>query len=189
MSDTVKTIGIRQSDGTFLEKEIGANAGNIDGLSDLLAEKQDVLTEGDNIDIDTTGGTTTISVVNIPTERKAASAGGTDLSLVNTGDMDYWNNKANPGTTLSDYGINNAYTKTEANSLFLKKTIKSQTLVAGNTSITFTGIPTSGDYFANIYTSTGISYATLDTTTAGQITVTFDPQNANITVYLKLEEM
>ena len=190
MSDTIKKIGIRQSDGTFLEKEIGADANNIDGLSDLLATKQDVLTEGDNISISTSGGSSTISVSGIPNERKTPSAQGQDLSLVTTGDMDRWDSKADAGTTLSDYNIGNAYTKDEADALFMiQPIIKTVQLAAGNSVADFSGIPTTGDYLANVYTSNGIDYISMDFSTSGHIKVTYQPQNVAITVYLKLEEI
>lgn len=65
----------------------------------------------------------------------------------------------------------------------------SKTLTAGQTSITFDNIPTYGDYLVDFYTSNGSTYLDCDTSVAGQITLTFPAQAANITVYCKIEEV
>ena len=179
MSDTVKKIGIRQSDGTFLEKEIGVEANNIENFSSL---------EGTNISIDPV--TNKINAVDTTYESKAASLGGDEVSLVTTGEKYIWNEKVSPGTTLSDYGIQNAYTKDEVDDLINEtKTFYSQNLIAGQTSITFTNLPTQGNYISSFYTSNGISYISINNSISGQITVTYPPQSSGITVYLKLEEV
>lgn len=67
--------------------------------------------------------------------------------------------------------------------------VLSQTLTAGNTTVTFTNIPTTGDYLIDFYTSTGIPIVSLDTSIAGQVTVEFESQFANVTVYCKIEEI
>ena len=181
MSDTVKKIGIRQSDGTFLEKEIGVEANNIENFSSL---------EGTNISIDPV--TNKINAVDTTYESKAASQGGDEVSLVTTGEKYVWNEKVSPATTLSGYGIQNAYTKDEVDDLIegsSKSIFYSQNLIAGQTSITFTNLPTQGNYVASFYTSNGITYLSIDNSISGQITVTYPPQSSNITVYLKLEEV
>ena len=67
--------------------------------------------------------------------------------------------------------------------------ILSQTLVAGNTSVTFTTIPTTGDNLINFYTSTGINYTAIDTSIAGQVTLTFDSQLADVVVKCEIKEI
>ena len=67
-----------------------------------------------------------------------------------------------------------------------------QTLTQGNIEVTFTGLPTSGDYVANIYASNGSDYKSLDLSslsTEGQIIITYNEQNQDIIIYLKLEEV
>lgn len=66
--------------------------------------------------------------------------------------------------------------------------IKTATLVAEATSVTFTGLP-SGDYMTDFYTSTGINYTAIDTSTSGQVTLTFDAQESAVTVWCRLELM
>ena len=68
-------------------------------------------------------------------------------------------------------------------------TFYSQTLTAGQTSVTFTGLPTTDNYIADFYTSNGADYISLDTSTSGQVTVTYVAQSSNITVYMRLEEI
>lgn len=67
-------------------------------------------------------------------------------------------------------------------------TLLSQTLAVGSTSVTFTGLPTTGVNIIDIYTSkAGLDYTSLDDSTAGQLTVNYDAQLTAITVYLKIE--
>ena len=62
-------------------------------------------------------------------------------------------------------------------------------LLQGDTQVVFTGLPTGGNYVANIYASNGADYQSLDTSVEGQVTITYFEQNTDITVYLKLEEV
>lgn len=69
-----------------------------------------------------------------------------------------------------------------------KPTLKTQTLSAGSTSVTFTGIPTTGNVMLDIYTSkAGLDYTSLDDSTAGTLVVTYEAQSSAVTVYLKIE--
>lgn len=68
-------------------------------------------------------------------------------------------------------------------------TILSQTLVAGSTSVTFTNIPTTGNYLVDFYTSDGVPHTDIDTSTPGQVTVLFDAQSDNITVFCEIKEI
>lgn len=64
----------------------------------------------------------------------------------------------------------------------------SQNLVAGNTTVTFTGLPTTGINLIDVFTSkAGVDYTDMDDSTSGQVTVTYDVQDADMTVYLKIE--
>lgn len=67
--------------------------------------------------------------------------------------------------------------------------IKIATLSAGYTTVTFTGLPTSGDHLIDFYTSTGINFTDINTATAGQVTLTFDAQSAAVTVYCEIKEV
>lgn len=68
-------------------------------------------------------------------------------------------------------------------------TVTTQTLAAGSTSVTFTGLPTTGDYLIDFYTSTGIEHTDMDISIAGQATLTFDAQSSNIVVFCKIKEV
>lgn len=70
-----------------------------------------------------------------------------------------------------------------------KPEVKSQTLTAGNTTVTFSQIPTSGNYMIDFFTSSGINYSAINTATAGQVTLTYDAQSADVTVYCRIEEV
>ena len=63
------------------------------------------------------------------------------------------------------------------------------TLAAGSTTVTFTGIPTSGDNLINFYTSANINYTAINTATSGQVTLTFESQSSAVTVYCEIRRM
>lgn len=69
-----------------------------------------------------------------------------------------------------------------------KKTVTSKVLTAGSESIYF-DVPTSGDYLVDFYSSTGVAYTSIDTSVAGKVTLTFDPQLTNVTIYCTIEEV
>lgn len=67
--------------------------------------------------------------------------------------------------------------------------VKTVTLSAGSTTVTFTGIPTSGNYTIDVYTSiAGVDYTGINTATSGSITYTFPSQQSNMTVWLVIKE-
>lgn len=70
-----------------------------------------------------------------------------------------------------------------------KHTVLSQTLSAGSTTVTFTNIPTSGNYIIEFATSAGINYTEIDLSTSGQVTLTFEEQSAAVTVYCDIKEV
>ena len=63
----------------------------------------------------------------------------------------------------------------------------SKVLAAGETTVTF-DVPIYGDYLIDFYTSTGISYIDLNTSVSGQVTLTFEEQETNITIYCDIKE-
>ena len=71
----------------------------------------------------------------------------------------------------------------------IKRTIKTAILSTGNTSVTFTGLPITGNHLIDFFTSNGINYTEIDTSTAGQVTLTFDEQDVAVTVYCKISEV
>lgn len=70
-----------------------------------------------------------------------------------------------------------------------KHTVLSQTLSAGSTTVTFTNIPTTGNYIIEFATSAGINYTEIDLSTSGQVTLTFEEQSAAVTVYCDIKEV
>ena len=69
-----------------------------------------------------------------------------------------------------------------------KPTLKSATLAIGQTSVTFTDLPTTGTYLYDVYTSVaGLEYVSLDDSVAGSLTVNYEAQLMAVQVYLKIE--
>lgn len=69
-----------------------------------------------------------------------------------------------------------------------KPTVLSQSLLAGDTSVTFTGIPTTGVNKITICTSmAGLNYQSLDDSTEGELTITFTEQLVPVTVYVMID--
>ena len=65
----------------------------------------------------------------------------------------------------------------------------SKVLTAGQTTVKFDNLPTYGDYLIDFYTSNGANYSEIDTSVVGQVTLTFEEQNSNITVYCEINEV
>ena len=70
-----------------------------------------------------------------------------------------------------------------------KPTIKTATLAANATSVTFTQMPTTGNHIIKFYIEGGANYTGIDTTTAGQVTLTYDAGNVSRAVYCVIEEV
>lgn len=62
-------------------------------------------------------------------------------------------------------------------------TVLTQTLASGATSVTFTGIPTTGDHIVDFYASNGANYKAIDVSTAGTAILTYEAPSSAVTVY------
>lgn len=71
----------------------------------------------------------------------------------------------------------------------VKPTYLSTTLAANATSVTFTDLPTTGDYVVDFFISDGSVYESLDTSVEGQVTVTYEASSTTRTVICKIEEI
>jgi hypothetical protein len=69
-----------------------------------------------------------------------------------------------------------------------KSEVKTATLSAGSTTVTFTQLPTTGNYLIDFFTSTGINYTEIDTSVSGQVTLTYEEQEAAVTVSCEIKE-
>lgn len=67
--------------------------------------------------------------------------------------------------------------------------ILTQTLVANATSVTFQNIPTTGNHLIDFFIDGGANYTAIDTSTAGQVTLTYEAVASARTVYCKIEEV
>lgn len=65
--------------------------------------------------------------------------------------------------------------------------VLTQTLTASSTTVTFTNIPTTGNNLIDFFSSTGINYTAIDTSTAGQITLTFEAQSSDVVVWCEIK--
>ena len=69
-----------------------------------------------------------------------------------------------------------------------KPIIMHQTMNVGTTTVTFTELPTTGFNMLDIYTSIAdIDYVELDDSTAGQLTVTYEAQEVDVEIFLRIE--
>ena len=191
-----------------------ANCKVADSLAEQVEEKQDTLTAGTNIAI----SGNTISATDTTYESKAASQGGTDVSLVTTGDKYNWNNKPDTADVYAvadtaDTAIDDAdyipfydtSATTKKKSLFSsfkalikafcdtiyspKATYKTATLEAGETTVTFTNLPTTGNHLLFLLSnSKTLEYNEVDDSVSGSLTYTFDEQEEDVALTLKIEE-
>lgn len=68
-----------------------------------------------------------------------------------------------------------------------KPTVLSQTLAANATSVTFTGIPTTGDNVVDFFISDGSNYTEIDVSTPGTAILIYEEAAASRTVYCRIE--
>lgn len=68
-------------------------------------------------------------------------------------------------------------------------TVLSQSLAANATSVIFTNIPTTGNNLIDFYIDDGAIPTAIDTSTAGQVTVSYAASSSARTVYCRIEEV
>lgn len=68
-----------------------------------------------------------------------------------------------------------------------KPTIKTATLAANATTVTFSSMPTTGNNIIRFYIEGGANYTAIDTSVAGQVTLTYEAENAARAVYCIIE--
>ena len=86
--------------------------------------------------------------------------------------------------THTEDELKNYYTKEEIDAQ--KPTLLSKVLVKGQTSVTF-DVPTEGNHLIEIFTSVdGLDYVSLDDSTVGKVTITYEAQQSDISVFLKI---
>lgn len=66
-------------------------------------------------------------------------------------------------------------------------TVLSETLAANDTTVTFTSIPTTGNNLIDFFSSDGSNYTDIDTSTSGQITLTYTASSSARTIYCRIE--
>lgn len=186
------------SDGQILTYDETNNKwvnGNASATIDELGDIDDVdltsLQNGQTIIWDATNSKWKNGSITVPTKTSdltndsgfltSVSASDVGLgSVVNTGDSD---TPVQNGTTKFTTG--GAYTELAKKAD--KPTVLNATLTAGSTSVTFSNVPTSGDYLITVYTSAiGLDYDSISQS-GSTVTVTYPAQSSSITVYLKIE--
>lgn len=65
------------------------------------------------------------------------------------------------------------------------KKVLSETLAAGDTSVTFTGLPSGSDYLVDFYTTNGANYSSMEQV-GNTVTLFFDAQVDDITVFCEI---
>ncbi len=68
-----------------------------------------------------------------------------------------------------------------------KSTVKTATLASGSTTVTFTQLPTSGNYLIDFYASNGSNYKAIDISTPGTAVLTYDVPSSAVTVYCEIK--
>lgn len=87
-------------------------------------------------------------------------------------------------STVESNTEENYYSKEEINNLMPK--LLSQTLKAGDISVTF-DVPTTGTHMIDVYTSVdGLDYESLDDSVEGKVTITYEKQANDVTVFLNI---
>lgn len=68
-----------------------------------------------------------------------------------------------------------------------KPTVLTQTLAANATSVTFTGIPTTGDNVVDFFISDGSNYTEINVSTPGTAVLTYEEAASSRTVFCRIE--
>lgn len=91
---------------------------------------------------------------------------------------------------LTIFAPKNITLSASLNSFAICEDVRSATLAAGSTTVTFTNVPTTGNNLIDVYTDmAGLEYTAVDATTAGQLTYTFEAQQSAVNVYLVIKEV
>ena len=117
-------------------------------------KKQDALTAGDNITISTVEGTLTISATDTTYESKTAAQGGTDVSLVTTGDKYNWDHKADASDIGNATITINQWVTSNVGSFTTNQSAAGSINLQGNVPVTeteYTNLPSSKATDGNTY--------------------------------------
>ena len=68
-----------------------------------------------------------------------------------------------------------------------KPEVKTATLASGSTTVTFTSLPTTGNYLIDFYASNGANYKAIDISTPGTAVLTYDAPASAVTVYCEIK--
>lgn len=79
------------------------------------------------------------------------------------------------------------YTTALKNYFAKKSTVTSQSLAANGTTVTFTGLPQSGNYLIDFYASDGSNYTAIDTSTAGTAVLIYEAVASARTIYCEVK--
>lgn len=145
-------------------------------LIDVLYDVTAAITQGDALVV----GTNIVAADNL-TDQIAAKADISDLGSASA--KDSTNAVTQSSTDLVESGAVYTALTGKANA----PTIKTETLAASATSVTFTGMPTTGNNIISFYIDGGANYTAIDTSTSGQVTLTYDAESSARTVYCEIE--
>lgn len=117
-------------------------------------KKQDKLIAGSNVTIETVGGVLTISATDTTYENKQAASGGTDVSLVTTGDKYNWDNKADTSDIGNATITFNQWVTSGIGSLTTNASTNGSVNIQGNVPVTtssYENLPSSKETDGNTY--------------------------------------
>ena len=69
-----------------------------------------------------------------------------------------------------------------------KPTVLMERLAVNSSYVSFTGLPTSGNYMIDFFIDDGANYTEIDTSTPGQVTLKYNAKAYVRNVYCKIEE-
>ena len=92
---------------------------------------------------------------------------------------------SNPNTYVSEQRLKEFY---DGITPFMSayKRVLTETLLAGHTTVTFTGLPSDANYIVDFYTSNGTNYNSLDQS-GSTVTLTFDAPLSDVTVFCEIK--
>lgn len=146
-----------------------------------------------NLTLNIDGDTATTSIYNVALgDSRVISISGKPLIFVSINDTVVIEDNSKKGVlnvfAPTDTSVTVTVDSVIANYTIPIRTYTTEILTSGSTTVTFTGIPTSGNYAIDFFTSTGINYTAISES-SGSVTLTFDAQQTDVTVTCRIEEI
>lgn len=180
MSSTNKTLNLELSQFIGSDKPTWLSDYNGD-MSKIDTGFGQVKSQADAADLNISGLQSSVSGISSTVSDQSTAITNLQTAVSgNTGSINTINSLIGNGEpTTTDKTLIGAINEINAE---VSPTVKTETLLANGTSVTFTGMPTTGTHLIDFYISDASDYTSIDISVAGQVTLTYEAAIADRTV-------